>query len=74
MPQNLREVQPTILFGVPRIWEKLLAGVEIRLSGATWLKRRVAAFWLGVADGIGERLVENGGNHTLGTRLTYAVG
>ncbi len=26
---NLREVQPTVLFGVPRIWEKLLAGVEI---------------------------------------------
>ena len=41
-PQNLREVQPTILFGVPRIWEKLLAGVEIRLSGASWLKRKVA--------------------------------
>ena len=74
VPQNLREVQPTILFGVPRIWEKLLAGIEIRLSGASWLKRRVAAFWLEVADGIGERLVENGGNHTTGTRLRYAVG
>jgi long-chain acyl-CoA synthetase len=74
VPQNLREVQPTILFGVPRIWEKLLAGIEIRLSGATWLKRKVAAFWLGVADGIGEQLVANGGRHTVGTRLRYAVG
>jgi long-chain acyl-CoA synthetase len=74
VPQNLREVQPTILFGVPRIWEKLLAGIEIRLSGASWFKRKVAAFWLGVADGIGERLVESGGNHTAGTRLRYAVG
>ena len=74
VPQNLREVQPTILFGVPRIWEKLLAGIEIRLSGASWLKRRVAKFWLGVADGIGERLVETGGRHTTGTRLRYAVG
>ena len=74
VPQNLREVQPTILFGVPRIWEKLLAGIEIRLSGASWLKRKVAAFWLGVADGIGERLVETGGRHTAGTRLRYAVG
>src|SRR6266545_3328903 len=26
---NLREVQPTILFGVPRIWEKVLAGIQI---------------------------------------------
>jgi long-chain acyl-CoA synthetase len=74
VPQNLREVQPTILFGVPRIWEKLLAGIEIRLSGASWLKRQVAAFWLGVADGIGQRLVETGGRHTAGTRVRYAVG
>ena len=29
---NLREVQPTILFGVPRIWEKVLAGVQIRID------------------------------------------
>ncbi len=74
VPQNLREVQPTVLFGVPRIWEKLLAGVEIRLSGATWFKRRAAAFWLGVGDRIGRRLVETGGVHTIGTRLMYAVG
>ena len=74
VPQNLREVQPTILFGVPRIWEKLLAGIDIRLSGATWFKRKVAAFWLKVADRIGERLVANGGSHTAGTRALYAVG
>jgi long-chain acyl-CoA synthetase len=74
VPQNLREVQPTILFGVPRIWEKLLAGVEIRLSGATWLKRRSARFWLGVAERIGHRLVATGGTHTAGTRLLYGIG
>ncbi len=74
VPQNLREVQPTILFGVPRIWEKLLAGIEIRLSGASWVKRKVAAFWLRVGEGIGEQLVATGGRHTAGTRLRYAVG
>jgi long-chain acyl-CoA synthetase len=74
VPQNLREVQPTILFGVPRIWEKLLAGVEIRLSGASWLKRRAAAFWLKVAEGIGRDLVAHEGRHTTSTRLRYAVG
>ncbi len=74
VPQCLREIQPTVLFGVPRIWEKLLAGVEIRLSGASWFKRRSAAFWLGVGDRLGRRLVANGGAHTVGTRLTYAVG
>jgi len=74
VPQNLREVQPTILFGVPRIWEKLLAGVDTRLSGATWLKRSNARFWLKVADRIGDSLVETGGNHTARTRVMYAVG
>jgi len=74
VPANLREVQPTILFGVPRIWEKLLAGVETRLSGASWLKRTVSRFWLGVADDIGQRLVAQGGVHSTSTRLRYAVG
>ena len=39
-------------------------GVEIRLAGATWLKRRPRRFWLGVADRIGDALVANGGGHT----------
>ena len=40
MQADLREVQPTILFGVPRIWEKILAGVHIRLGRRRrWLKR-----------------------------------
>ncbi len=74
VPQNLREVQPTILFGVPRIWEKLLAGVETRLSGASWVKRAVTRFWLGRAESIGTTLASTGGRHTLGTRLVYAAG
>jgi long-chain acyl-CoA synthetase len=71
---NLREVQPTLLFGVPRIWEKVLAAVEISAGKATWLKRLSLRFWLRVADRIGAKLVETGGTHTLGTRLAYAVG
>ena len=74
VPQNLREVQPTVLFGVPRIWEKLLASVEIRLAGASWLKRKVATFWLNVAQGIGNDLVASGGSHTFSTRLRYGIG
>ena len=71
---NLREIQPTILFGVPRIWEKILAGVTIRLASASPTKRRFARFWLRLADRIGDTLVRTGGNHTLGTRLLYAAG
>ncbi|MEV1120367.1 AMP-binding protein [Actinosynnema sp. NPDC049800] len=71
---NLREVQPTILFGVPRIWEKVLAAITISASSATWLKRATTRFWLRVADGLGEQLVRTGGRHTFGTRLKYGIG
>jgi len=71
---NLREIQPTILFGVPRIWERILAGVSIGLQNASWLKRANGRLWLGVARRIGDTLVRTGGRHTAGTRLAYAVG
>ncbi|HEX6686102.1 MAG TPA: AMP-binding protein [Candidatus Limnocylindrales bacterium] len=71
---NLREIQPTILFGVPRIWEKILAGVQIRLASASRVKRLNAKLWLGVADRIGSTLVRTGGRHTAATRILYAIG
>src|SRR5439155_15476939 len=71
---DLRDVQPTILFGVPRIWEKILAGITIRLAGASPVKRANARLWLAVADRIGARLVARGGRHSALTRVVYAVG
>ncbi len=71
---NLREIQPTILFGVPRIWEKILAGVRIRLASASPVKRAFGRFWLRRADRIGDTLVRTGGKHTLGTRFVAAIG
>jgi len=71
---NLVEVQPTILFSVPRIWEKMLASVQIKLPNATRPKRLAAWLWLRVADWIGDTLVRTGGRHTPWTRLVYAVG
>ncbi|MFI7698741.1 AMP-dependent synthetase/ligase [Nonomuraea sp. NPDC049480] len=71
---NLREVQPTILFGVPRIWEKVLAQVTIKLESASPLKRAITRYWLRAADRIGDALVRTGGTHTFGTRLAYTIG
>ncbi len=70
---NLREVQPTLFFAVPRIWEKLHAGVLIRAHDATWLKRRFLKFGLSQAAKIGRAKVANGGNHTFGSRVRYAI-
>ncbi|MDV6011462.1 AMP-binding protein [Haloechinothrix sp. LS1_15] len=71
---NLREIQPTILFGVPRIWEKILAGIHIKIASASPVKRAIARAGLRLADRIGDDLVRTGGNHTLRTRLLYLLG
>ena len=39
VPENLAELRPTIMFAIPRVWEKLHAAVTIATSGATWLQR-----------------------------------
>jgi long-chain acyl-CoA synthetase len=44
MPDNLKEVQPTIFFGVPRVWEKFHAGVAAKLKLATGLKAALISF------------------------------
>ena len=71
--ENLREVQPTLFFGVPRIWERLHATVLIKSSDATWFKRMFLKFTLALAKLIGRQKVANGGSHTLVSRLLYAV-
>ncbi|AKT36667.1 AMP-dependent synthetase/ligase [Chondromyces crocatus] len=42
MAENLREVQPTVFFGVPRVWEKLHTGVAGKLGEAKGLRRAIA--------------------------------
>jgi long-chain acyl-CoA synthetase len=71
---NLREVQPTLFFAVPRIWEKLKAGIEIKMMSASRLKRANYAVWMKVGTAMAGRVVANGGSHTLLTRLMYALG
>ena len=44
---DLRDVQPTFFLGVPRVWERLAATVQVRMRNASWLKRRSYAAWRG---------------------------
>ena len=71
---NLREVQPTIFFAVPRIWEKLHATALIKGNDASWVKKRFLRFGLNLGRRIGKTKVANGGDHTIGSRLLYMVG
>lgn len=72
--QNLREVQPTLFFAVPRIWEKIHATVEIKMASASWLKRANYRFWMRQARRIADQLVANDGAHTRSSRIRYAMG
>jgi len=43
---NMREISPTVGYAVPRIWEKYLSAVYIKMSDATWFKKLVFAMAL----------------------------
>jgi long-chain acyl-CoA synthetase len=48
LPQNLREVSPTVFCSVPRIWEKFASMIYIRMSDSTFLKRTLYKAAVGV--------------------------
>ena len=47
---NMREISPTVGYAVPRIWEKYMSAVYIKMSDATWFKRII----FGIAYKIGK--------------------
>ncbi|MEA2002422.1 MAG: AMP-binding protein [Actinomycetota bacterium] len=71
---NLREIQPTLFFAVPRIWEKIHATILIKLGDASRVKRAVNAVGLKLAGFIGRDRVAHDGDFTWKSRLAYAVG
>jgi long-chain acyl-CoA synthetase len=71
---NLREVQPTLFFAVPRIWEKIHATVHIKLNDATLFKRSINRLGLGLAAFIGRDRAAHDGDFTWKSRLAYGVG
>ena len=54
VPQDIREVSPTIFFAVPRIWEKFYSGLILRLNEATMFEK----FAFRQALGVGRKLSE----------------
>jgi len=47
---NMKEISPTMGYAVPRIWEKYLSAVYIRMSDATWFKRLVFSIALKIGQ------------------------
>ncbi|HEY0988935.1 MAG TPA: AMP-binding protein [Kofleriaceae bacterium] len=57
---DLREVSPTIFLGVPRIWEKMHAGIALRMKDASWLKRTLYDFFVRRGAAIAQRRLDGG--------------
>ncbi len=59
VPDNIKEVQPTVFFGVPRIWEKFHAGVSAKLGQATGAKKYLVAWTRMVCTDVSGRRARN---------------
>lgn len=46
---HMKEVHPTIYFGVPRLWEKMHAGLAEKIGAATGIKGALARWSMGVS-------------------------
>ena len=53
--ESLYEISPTIFVGVPRIWEKMHAGILINIQDASRLKRHMFNLWMSVGEKMLER-------------------
>jgi len=72
VPDDIVEVQPTVFFGVPRVWEKMAAAVGARIAELRGPKARAFAW----ASDVARRAVEHRNAGTpLGPRLSieYAL-
>ncbi|MEO7392925.1 MAG: AMP-binding protein [Ramlibacter sp.] len=57
VPENVREIAPTVFTGVPRVWEKFYSGVMITLKEASPLQQAAYAWSIGVGTQIADKVL-----------------
>jgi long-chain acyl-CoA synthetase len=57
IPENVREIAPTVFTAVPRVWEKFYSGVMISLKEAGAVQQAVYAWGIGVGTRIADRVM-----------------
>ncbi|MBI5279754.1 MAG: long-chain fatty acid--CoA ligase [Burkholderiales bacterium] len=57
VPENVREIAPTVLTAVPRVWEKFYSGVMIGLKEASKLQQAAYAWSIGVGTQIADKVL-----------------
>lgn len=54
VPENVREIAPTVFTAVPRVWEKFYSGVMITLKEASGLQQMAYAWAIGVGQKVAD--------------------
>jgi long-chain acyl-CoA synthetase len=57
IPENVREIAPTVFTAVPRVWEKFYSGVMISLKEAGAIQQAAYGWSIGVGTAIAERVL-----------------
>jgi long-chain acyl-CoA synthetase len=57
IPENVREIAPTVFTAVPRVWEKFYSGVMISLKEAGLVQQAAYSWAIGVGTTIAERVL-----------------
>ncbi|MFY9587965.1 MAG: AMP-binding protein [Actinomycetota bacterium] len=71
---NLAEIEPTIFLGVPRIWEKMAAGIIIRMQDASPIKRWMFRRWEKRGRKLAEKWTASGGRYPFPSNIVYLIG
>jgi long-chain acyl-CoA synthetase len=57
VPENVREIAPTVLIAVPRVWEKFYSAIQIAIAEATTLERWAYDLAIALGYRVAERVV-----------------
>lgn len=58
IPENVREIAPTFLLAVPRVWEKFYSGVVISVKESSMLQQWAYAWSIHVGEQVADRILE----------------
>jgi long-chain acyl-CoA synthetase len=71
---DIFEIAPTFFGAVPRIAEKMHAGVEIRIQDAAWVKRKNYDLWIRIGRRLAHERLQREGQLRWRSHLLYLLG
>ena len=72
IPENVREIQPSVFFAVPRVWEKFYSGIVIALKDSGKIQQMAYAWSIGVGQEIADRVLAQQGE-TFWLKIKFAI-